>query len=191
MAREVSEARERAVQKSGVGKSSSNSVVTMFVSNISHRIHRKGLWASFAHHGEVVDVFIPLKRSKDGSRFGFVRFSNMIDAQRAISRSYGFFLLGSWISVSLARFNPRTKFWEKPTVKSHNKEECEFVNKEPNSSVTTVHKFVEGISDMAVMERLSSCIIGSTIKPYNVEKLIECMEGKGLIEFEVHQISGN
>ncbi|KAK8589492.1 hypothetical protein V6N12_023887 [Hibiscus sabdariffa] len=29
---------------------------------------------------------------------------------------------------------------------------------------------------MAVMERLSSCIIGSTIKPYNVEKLIECME---------------
>ncbi|KAK8550010.1 hypothetical protein V6N13_055566 [Hibiscus sabdariffa] len=86
-------------------------------------MHWQGLWASFAHHGEVVDSFIPSKRSRAGSMFGFVRFSNMTDAQRAIYKLDGFVLMRYRISVSLARFNPRTKFWKKSLVKSQ-QEKC-------------------------------------------------------------------
>ncbi|KAK8677014.1 hypothetical protein V6N13_142571 [Hibiscus sabdariffa] len=63
--------------------------VTVFVSNLPPRLHWQGLWAAFAHHGDVVDAFIPAKRSQDGNRFGFVRFANMNDAQRVISSSLG------------------------------------------------------------------------------------------------------
>ncbi|KAL4378544.1 hypothetical protein GQ457_02G017040 [Hibiscus cannabinus] len=98
-------------------------LVTVFVSNIPPRMHWQGLWATFARHGEVVDSFIPSKRSRAGSRFGFVRFSNTTDAHRAISRLDGFFLMGYRISVSLARFNPRINFWKKSPVKSQQENE--------------------------------------------------------------------
>ncbi|MBA0577881.1 hypothetical protein Golob_024230 [Gossypium lobatum] len=77
----------------------------------------KGLWALFSFHGNVVDAFIPEKKSKSGKRFGFVRFTNFTDAQRAISRLNGFVILGSKIWVNLARFKERRHIWRK--VSSH------------------------------------------------------------------------
>ncbi|KAL4271771.1 hypothetical protein GQ457_13G005590 [Hibiscus cannabinus] len=91
----------------------------VFVSNLPPRFHWKGLWETFAHHGEVVDAFIPLKKSKDGKRFGFVRFSSRADAQRAISRLNGLVLYGFRILVSLARYNVRNSFWKKVSPKVH------------------------------------------------------------------------
>lgn len=35
----------------------------------------------FKYHGEVIDVFIPTKKNKEGKRFGFMRYSNMTDAK--------------------------------------------------------------------------------------------------------------
>ncbi|KAH1057947.1 hypothetical protein J1N35_036012 [Gossypium stocksii] len=57
-------------------------------------MHWKGLWALFSFHREVKDAFIPNKKSKVGSRFGFVRFSSVTYAQRVIKRLNGFILLG-------------------------------------------------------------------------------------------------
>ncbi|MBA0813580.1 hypothetical protein Gohar_027416, partial [Gossypium harknessii] len=56
----------------------------VFVLNISLSMHWKGLRVMFRFHGEVLVAFIQAKRSKEGKRFGFVRFSNMTDARRAI-----------------------------------------------------------------------------------------------------------
>ncbi|KAL4271620.1 hypothetical protein GQ457_13G010870 [Hibiscus cannabinus] len=132
------EARARVSQSSGKGYPFSNDVVTVFVSNIPPIMHWQGLWASFAHHGEVVDSFIPSKRSRAGSRFGFVRFSNMTDAHRAISRLDGFFLMGYRISVSLARFNPRTNLQLRVNKKTKLKhQEAEVFVKSIMSRLTT------------------------------------------------------
>ncbi|TYJ31650.1 hypothetical protein E1A91_A06G213400v1, partial [Gossypium mustelinum] len=70
-------------------------------------MHWKGLWALFSFHGEVKDAFIPIKKSKSGTRFGFVRYSSVIDAQRAINRLNGFVILGYRISVKMASFRGR------------------------------------------------------------------------------------
>lgn len=37
------------------------------------------MWGVFAKWGEVVDIFIPNKRNKDGRRFGFVRMARVED----------------------------------------------------------------------------------------------------------------
>ncbi|KAL4333410.1 hypothetical protein GQ457_07G016410 [Hibiscus cannabinus] len=76
-------------------------------------MHWKGLWATFAHHGDVIDSFIPTKRRKSGRRFGFVRFASKADASRAISRLNGFILFGNKVSVSYAKYTSRSSFWRK------------------------------------------------------------------------------
>ncbi|MBA0737971.1 hypothetical protein Gogos_011388 [Gossypium gossypioides] len=62
---------------------------TVFVYNIPDSMHWKGLWVLFQFHGNVLDAFILAKRSMKGKRFGFVRFTKPVDAQREISRLDG------------------------------------------------------------------------------------------------------
>ncbi|KAK5786821.1 hypothetical protein PVK06_041467 [Gossypium arboreum] len=54
-----------------------------------------------------------LYRRKGVKRFGFVRFSNMMDARRAISRLNGFVVIGNRLSVDLAKFNGGRQIWKK------------------------------------------------------------------------------
>ncbi|KAL4295326.1 hypothetical protein GQ457_12G018390 [Hibiscus cannabinus] len=69
--------------------------VSVFVNNLSERMNRRWLKQLFGYHGEVVDIFIPNKRTSAGMRFGFVRFTRFDNANRAIDRSNGFILLKS------------------------------------------------------------------------------------------------
>ncbi|KAK8697344.1 hypothetical protein V6N13_113497 [Hibiscus sabdariffa] len=66
-------------------------------------MHWKGLWATFAHHGDVLDSFIPQKKSRSGKRFGSIRFATRTDAAMAIYRLNGFLLFGFRIYVAYAR----------------------------------------------------------------------------------------
>ncbi|KAK8690132.1 hypothetical protein V6N13_088833 [Hibiscus sabdariffa] len=69
----------------------------------------KGLWHSFARHGDVVDTFIPRKPSRGGKKFGFVHFGKKIDAERVIERLNGFTLYGFRLSVKMARFEAKSR----------------------------------------------------------------------------------
>ncbi|KAK5771082.1 hypothetical protein PVK06_047257 [Gossypium arboreum] len=95
------------------------SYITVFVFNIPMTMHWKGLWTLFSYHRKVVDAFIPEKTSKSRKRFGFIRFSNFLDAKRAITRLNGFVILGSKISVNIARFKVRRSIWR--SVVKHKK----------------------------------------------------------------------
>ncbi|KAL4291391.1 hypothetical protein GQ457_14G020120 [Hibiscus cannabinus] len=88
-------------------------VSTLFVCNIPEKFHWKGLWAAFGHHGDVVDAFIPNKRTYNGKRFDFIRFATREDADRAMSRLHGFVLFGSKIEVSYSKYEQRTSYWKK------------------------------------------------------------------------------
>ncbi|KAK8634096.1 hypothetical protein V6N13_014925 [Hibiscus sabdariffa] len=85
------------------------------------RIHWQGLRLAFGRHGDVVDAFIATKRNKKGRRFGFVKFSNKTDADRAIERLNGFKLFGSKISVSVAKYNTRVAYWRRVRMGQHEK----------------------------------------------------------------------
>ncbi|KAK8656801.1 hypothetical protein V6N13_098738 [Hibiscus sabdariffa] len=80
-------------------------VITLFVENLSENLHWKGLWFSFARHGEVVNVYIARKRSRGGKRFGFVRMKGLESAEWVMNRLHGFILYGSKLTVKRARNN--------------------------------------------------------------------------------------
>ncbi|MFQ6664206.1 hypothetical protein Gotur_031390 [Gossypium turneri] len=69
--------------------------------------------ALFRYHENIIDAFILEKKSKNGKRFGFVRFSKILDAQRAISRINRFVIMGSKIWVKMAKFKGKRKIWKK------------------------------------------------------------------------------
>ncbi|KAL4323858.1 hypothetical protein GQ457_11G023250 [Hibiscus cannabinus] len=62
----------------------SSEVVSLIVKNIPTTPHWRGLRQTFGRHRDVVDSFTTRKRNRAGKRFGFVRFSNRVDAERAI-----------------------------------------------------------------------------------------------------------
>ncbi|GMI90346.1 hypothetical protein HRI_002703900 [Hibiscus trionum] len=74
---------------------------TIFVGNLSKQIHWKGVWQVFNRYGQVVDVFVPTKRVRDGSRFGFVRMAIERDAKRAIEHLHRRWIYGGRIGVWL------------------------------------------------------------------------------------------
>ncbi|KAK8598779.1 hypothetical protein V6N13_076725 [Hibiscus sabdariffa] len=77
-----------------------------------------GLRQVFGRHGDLVDSYIGNKVNREGERFGFVRYSNKVDANRAIETLNGFKLYGFRLLVSFARFNARTSFWRRKRTTS-------------------------------------------------------------------------
>ncbi|GJZ20002.1 RNA-directed DNA polymerase, eukaryota [Tanacetum coccineum] len=69
------------------GKSNEDDVskisTSIFVTNFPESFTAKDLFHSCKVYGHVVDSFIPLKRSREGKRFGFVRFINVFNVERA------------------------------------------------------------------------------------------------------------
>ncbi|KAE8684966.1 hypothetical protein F3Y22_tig00111105pilonHSYRG00836 [Hibiscus syriacus] len=74
-------------------------------------LHHQGLWLFFDKYGEVVDSFILNKRSKGGSRFGFVRFTTLEDTRKAINCVDRSWIQGNKVRVFMARYHPRDVFW--------------------------------------------------------------------------------
>nr|GFB64679.1 nucleotide-binding alpha-beta plait domain-containing protein [Tanacetum cinerariifolium] len=58
---------------------------SIFVTNFPENFTAKDLFNTCNQYGYVVDSFIPLKRSKVGKRFGFVRFINVFSVERLVS----------------------------------------------------------------------------------------------------------
>ncbi|KAL4279661.1 hypothetical protein GQ457_03G013330 [Hibiscus cannabinus] len=79
---------------------------TVFINNVSKRIHRRTLWEEFQEYGYVSDVFIAYNNIKRRSRkitFTFVRSEREEDAIRAINRANERQTDGFVVSVYRAR----------------------------------------------------------------------------------------
>ncbi|GJY54099.1 nucleotide-binding alpha-beta plait domain-containing protein [Tanacetum coccineum] len=55
---------------------------SIYVSNFPEVFSAKDLFHACKKYGHVIDSFIPFKKSKDGKRFGFVRFINVFNMER-------------------------------------------------------------------------------------------------------------
>nr|GEW98605.1 RNA-directed DNA polymerase, eukaryota, reverse transcriptase zinc-binding domain protein [Tanacetum cinerariifolium] len=58
---------------------------SIFVTNFPNSFSARDLFHLCKKYGHVVDTFIPLKRLKDGKRFGFVCFINVFNVERLVS----------------------------------------------------------------------------------------------------------
>ncbi|XVE99818.1 hypothetical protein REPUB_Repub03eG0234200 [Reevesia pubescens] len=120
-----------------------NGVTSVFVNNIPQKVHWRWLWRIFSNHAKVADVFIPKKRSRNGSRYGFVRFVSRFDAYKVVKRLNGTWLLNSRLAVNIARFKGRSEYWRKvtPTTKS---------NSSPNQEAVVQPGFQDESKDRVV-----------------------------------------
>nr|GEY24012.1 RNA-directed DNA polymerase, eukaryota [Tanacetum cinerariifolium] len=57
---------------------------SIFVTNFPENARANDLWNACKQYGYVVDAYIPVKRTKAGKRFGFVRFIKVFDVDRLV-----------------------------------------------------------------------------------------------------------
>ncbi|KAK8663511.1 hypothetical protein V6N13_083327 [Hibiscus sabdariffa] len=146
-----------------------NSIVTLFVHNIPKNLHWSGLRQVFGRHGDIVSSFIARKMDRLGKRFGFVRYSSKVDAERAIERLHGFVLYGSKISVSFAKVVTKTQQGRKTGMSQNlkgiqtNQEACS-TDKKPSYREIVKRNLEEYGSEA------SSSHIADTAEPSNREQ---------------------
>ncbi|KAL4303809.1 hypothetical protein GQ457_10G007710 [Hibiscus cannabinus] len=70
-----------------------------------------GTWQCFDRHGEVLDVFVPMKRTVGGASFGFVCMASWEDTLRVIERLDDFMLYGSRVMVSFEWCDTQDSFF--------------------------------------------------------------------------------
>nr|GEU38332.1 putative RNA-directed DNA polymerase, eukaryota, reverse transcriptase zinc-binding domain protein [Tanacetum cinerariifolium] len=78
---------------------------SIFVTNFPKLFYAKDLFHSSKQYGHVVDTFIPLKRSKRGKRFGFVRFINVFNVERLVNNLCMIWVDRLKLHANIARFN--------------------------------------------------------------------------------------
>ncbi|GJX32695.1 nucleotide-binding alpha-beta plait domain-containing protein, partial [Tanacetum coccineum] len=84
---------------------------SIFVTNFPEKFSAKDLFITCKQYGHVVDTYIPLKRSKAGKRFGFVRFINVFSVERLVNN-----LCTIWIDKYKLQAN--TTRFQRPSLNS-------------------------------------------------------------------------
>ncbi|GJW40974.1 RNA-directed DNA polymerase, eukaryota [Tanacetum coccineum] len=77
---------------------------SIFITNFLDSFSAKDLFHSCKKYGHVVDSFIPTKRTKDGKRFGFVRFINVFNVERLVNNLCTIWVGRSKFHANVARF---------------------------------------------------------------------------------------
>ncbi|GJX71517.1 nucleotide-binding alpha-beta plait domain-containing protein [Tanacetum coccineum] len=77
---------------------------SVFISNFPDTCTAKDLFNSCKLYGQVVDAFIPNKRTKAGKRFGFVRFIKVFDAKRLVDNLSTIWIGRFKLWANIARF---------------------------------------------------------------------------------------
>lgn len=80
--------------------------ISVYVDNLPFEMDEVWLRQIFKGYGEVMDVYIPKKRSsRFNTKFGFIRFLSMEEAHRAIQDLDGILIRDFNIHVNLAKFS--------------------------------------------------------------------------------------
>ncbi|PWA92147.1 hypothetical protein CTI12_AA082720 [Artemisia annua] len=84
---------------------------SVFVTNFPDQFYAKDLWNTCKQYGNVVDAYIPNRRSKAGKRFGFVRFIKIFDVKRLVKNLCTVWVGRHKLHANVARFlrEPLTK----------------------------------------------------------------------------------
>ncbi|GJX12134.1 RNA-directed DNA polymerase, eukaryota [Tanacetum coccineum] len=82
-----------------------NISTSIFVTNFPDQTNAKELWRLCNQYGNVIDSFIPNRRSKVGKRFGFVRFIKIYDVERLVNNLCTIWIGNFKLHANIAKFN--------------------------------------------------------------------------------------
>ncbi|GJV61083.1 RNA-directed DNA polymerase, eukaryota [Tanacetum coccineum] len=77
---------------------------SVFVTNFPDQMCAKDLWHTCKQYGQVVDAYIPNRRSKAGKRFGFVRFIKVFDEESLVNNLCTMWVGRHKLHANLPRF---------------------------------------------------------------------------------------
>ncbi|KAK8632342.1 hypothetical protein V6N13_072736 [Hibiscus sabdariffa] len=185
----------------GKGRTQKHIQTTVFVSNLPPRLHWKGLWFAFARYGEVMDAFIPTKKSKTGFRYGFVRFLSLEDAERAILHLNGGVLYRNRLNASLARFSDNLEGRKSKQMKNNelrNRETGKNLNihvgESSSDSRDTLRKprlkRVLGHVDEEALKKLEKCLIGTMATVCSTSQVEDRLQAWGQNDVIVKYMGG-
>ncbi|GJR32203.1 RNA-directed DNA polymerase, eukaryota [Tanacetum coccineum] len=88
----------------------------IFVTNFPDHIRARDLWMVCKEYGSIVDVYIPLKKSKSGKRFAFVCFIKVTNLERLIENLRTIWIGSFHLHANMVHFQRE----KKPTSSFHN-----------------------------------------------------------------------
>ncbi|GKA98527.1 RNA-directed DNA polymerase, eukaryota, reverse transcriptase zinc-binding domain protein [Tanacetum coccineum] len=146
---------------------------SIFVTNFPETFTAKDLFHSCKQYGHVVDSFIPFMKTKEGKRFGFVRFINVFNVDRLVNN-----LCTIWVRRLKLHANT-ARFQRKPVTESniHAKSKVDYNRGDDKSSRS--HGEVMGIGNSYVNILKSSNPAWNTDSPAIVPG-DECVTSKDL-----------
>nr|GEV21735.1 ribonuclease H-like domain-containing protein [Tanacetum cinerariifolium] len=77
---------------------------SIFVTNFSDHAKANDLWNICKQYSQVVDAFIPDRKSKAGKRYGFIRFIRVYDVERLVSNLCTLWMGSHHLYANVARF---------------------------------------------------------------------------------------
>ncbi|PWA69647.1 hypothetical protein CTI12_AA294560 [Artemisia annua] len=93
---------------------------SVYITNFPESVSAKELFHVCKQYGHVVDSFIPTKRSKNGKRFGFVRFINVFNEERLVNNLCTIWVDRYKLHANIARFQRPPDKKERDGVKKTN-----------------------------------------------------------------------
>nr|GEX94763.1 nucleotide-binding alpha-beta plait domain-containing protein [Tanacetum cinerariifolium] len=148
---------------------------SIFVSNFSDQFSAKDLFNTCKQYGHVIDSFIPLKRTKDGKRFGFVRFINIFSVERLVSNLCMIWVGRNKLGANVAKFSRNNL----NTNSNNDKKEKVSKNSSQMSGETESSPAIV-LDEDCVNTKDLSCVLMGRVKEFaslsNLKKVL-CNEG--------------
>ncbi|GJX32206.1 nucleotide-binding alpha-beta plait domain-containing protein [Tanacetum coccineum] len=121
---------------------------SVYIMNFPEMLSAKELFHACNQYGHVVDSFIPTKKSKNGKRFGFVRFINVFNEERLVNNLCTVWIDRYKIHANIARFQRPDAKKEGTGVKKS------YAFPLPNEHLKTNVKAGEGVKEFASLANL-------------------------------------
>ncbi|GKB11596.1 nucleotide-binding alpha-beta plait domain-containing protein [Tanacetum coccineum] len=171
--------------------------ISIYVTNFPENFSAKELFQSCKQYGHVVDSFIPRKRTKEGKRFGFVRFINVFNVDRLVNN-----LCTIWVGQFKLHAN-KARFQRATLNKGQGADHKKVANSSrpnsgdsgsSNSYVNAVknHKSVDHDSpaivldeDCALSKDLSSSLMGRIKEFASLTNLKNALMNEGFVDLNV------
>ncbi|KAK8585423.1 hypothetical protein V6N13_050402 [Hibiscus sabdariffa] len=186
---------------------SSSWCFSVFVGNLSPKVHWRYLKKLFQKYGRVLDVFIPHKTDLSGSKFGFVRFPSMREAEISVIMFGGAWVVDRRIQVNIAKFRCRSSYWREKhpqdvsraavhqnvrtnfngpmDKKLRRKALYEEVQGTRIKMKEVASRRVQGLVEEESLWKLCRCVIGTMATDCNTEEVKRRLHNWGLGDFVI------
>ncbi|KAJ4849830.1 hypothetical protein Tsubulata_045590 [Turnera subulata] len=178
----------------GVGQ-----VISLYVANVTETWKPADIYRIMSKYGEVIDVYIPSKRSRSGRRFCFVRYRGLRDIQRLLNDVGRVQVEHGFIRANVAKGRNRTQpLLGKPfrrnlrtaekSYASALQEQERVVDAKTPAPTTMEAKFIPTTDTLSWLAR---CMIGTLKDPCKMDSMSLIWRLHGVEEVQISKLGGD